>query len=178
MPQGPTIVGAGADLADGLNPWANPGNITAQDGAFATASTPAGPTNTLRATMAASAFSATSAVVGVQVDIRCEQPIGGATVLSFARLTQGGAAIGTNQATNNAVPTTLGNVSIGGSTSTWGNGGSIASATANSSTFGVDLQFSGGAADSISVDDVALTIWFTAGTESSELIASRICISG
>lgn len=172
------IVASASDLGDGLNPWNTPTNIEAQDGLFATASTPAGPTNTLRGTMGSRAFTAPSAVTGVQVDILCKDNAGGTIVVSSAILTQGGAALGTNQASSNAVSSTLGTVSIGGSTNTWGNGASIAAATANSSTFGVDLQFSGGAADSVSVDDVAITVFFAASTESSELIAARACISG
>lgn len=174
-----TIVGSGADV-ENVNAWTNPGNVTAVDGVYATMALAITPSDTLRCTMAGNAFSIASAATGIFVELLCHQGAGGTAVISLAKLVQGGTELGADQSGGAlAVPTSDTWVGIGGSTNTWGNGASIAAATVNSSTFGVDLQVSGGATDEVFIDAVRITPTASGGvTESSELIAARMCICG
>jgi hypothetical protein len=66
---GPTIAGTGAD-GGGVNvAWVNPGNITANDGSFATAALNASFSNELKATNFNFAIPAGATIISVQVDI-------------------------------------------------------------------------------------------------------------
>lgn len=67
---GPTIAGTGADGGGPNVVWSNPGNITANDGAFATAAIGIGtPSNELVATNFGFAIPNNATVSSVQVDV-------------------------------------------------------------------------------------------------------------
>lgn len=66
---GPKITGTGADGGGVAVVWVNPGNITANDGAFATAALVSNTSNELVATNFGFAIPAGAAITSVQVDV-------------------------------------------------------------------------------------------------------------
>ena len=66
--QGPTICGTGTD-GGGPNAWASPGNITQNDGSFASVTIASATSNELKATGYGFNIPAGATVIQVQVDI-------------------------------------------------------------------------------------------------------------
>lgn len=161
---GPTLVGTGADGGGGAVGWVNPGNITANDGVLATATSIAVSQNTnfLNGTMGANAFSvpAGATILGIQVDAVREAAQATDVVEATIQLLKAGTRVGTNQTLSNFLPTTLTSVTYGGSSNLWGT--TWTSSEVNASNFGVSFQWSIGTnGDVVSVDYMQITVTYT-----------------
>lgn len=135
------LAGAGANNADAGNvAWSTPGNVTADDAAYATASVPGGQTSQyLHATTFG--FAIPSATIdGIQVRVqRNEASLGDNAKDHTIQLIKGGTRSGTNNAdTATNWPTTDTNKDYGGTADLWGN--TLSAADVNASNFGVAVR--------------------------------------
>lgn len=139
---GPNGAGTGTNIFGGT--WANPGNITANDGSVATVtvSNPGAGFGTsspgfLSATNFGFAIPSTNSITGVQVEAKVQATASTGTSL-IAELLINGSTIGLTR-TVGPLPTSSSFVSFGGTSDLWGNS-SLVPNTVNDSTFGVGLS--------------------------------------
>jgi hypothetical protein len=112
---GPNNPGTAANVATEGNPWLNPDNLLADDGAFATCIVVSPlTTDNLKLTNYNFTAPSTSAITGIEVPVKGYAP--NATV--FAQLLKAGVAVGAIRSAK--LPTTNGVVTLGGPADPWG----------------------------------------------------------
>lgn len=153
------------------NVWANPGNITANDGNFARATTPDGAdTNYLQASNFGFSIPAGATINGITVVISrrnaSPNPNEGICLDSLVRLVNSdGSVNATNRAAlETAWPTSFGTATYGSSTDLWG--ATWGSSDINSSNFGVVFAVNmgdpdGGGSPTCDVDYMTITVAYT-----------------
>jgi hypothetical protein len=165
-------VGAGADKGGGNDAtpgWSNVGNITAEDGVFATCTlTTVLTSNILAATMSANHFNVpvSATITGIVVEVKGKLTDGGVIGLSpklSAQLTfDGNTGVGFDGHFGANLIATNGYVMFGGPTNLWSL--SITPAQVNALTFGAMIQEAPHGAIgpvAISLDDVRITVYYT-----------------
>lgn len=159
---------AAADAGGGAAAWANPANIEALDGVYATclmpnrasAFNPAILSNFINATGFGFAVPAGAVIQGitVQVYLKGSDPFG--QVDNIVQLLVGGVRSGANRAAGTTLSTAIGLNTYGGSSDQWGL--ALTPAVVNSANFGVSFQ--GGNLDvsgpggTISIDFMAISV--------------------
>jgi len=162
--QGPNGPSSGADSATaGVTAWTNPGNITADDGTFATCATGGLPTNSHY--LVATGFGFTipngATVDGITVGWKRKGSGPSAVTDSSSKIVQGGTVSGTEHSagvtwsTSNTIDTTFGS-----STDLWGL--TWAAADVNASNFGAALSAAVAGSSTASVDYCQVTVFYTA----------------
>ena len=170
-PGGPFYAGAGAnDNSAGTTPWTNPGNIAANDSAYAVATNVAASSTSQYLNASNFGFSiptgATINGITVVVDrMGSSTSSGGIRDLSV-QLLKGGARIGNDKAnTTTNWPTTGATATYGTTSDLWGAGWTASDI--NASDFGVSLRVSNAnttSARTASVDYVRITVTYTRDT--------------
>ena len=185
--QGPLGPGTTASVVNGTSTtWTNPGNITASDSTYATASLASTATSDyLEGTNYGFTIPSTAIVNGVVVEAQEFATTASKNTMQdqTVSLIIGGSITGNNYATTNTWPTTNQYVSYGGSTDTWGTGG-IAAAQVNASNFGVAIAatnvHSSGASSALtaSVDYIRITVYYTVPSTFTQVSSRWYSVSG
>ena len=137
--------------------WTNPTYIELNDGNSATATASSLNSSALRGYTFG--FSSTGVIAGIQVDIKCSDSSGTATI--NPQLVQGGNAYGLTK-TSTITSSSLDFITFGSSTDLWG--GSWTPAQINDSSFGVQFFVNNTSQSSlVSVDYVQITVYSGAG---------------
>lgn len=172
--QGPNIAGTGVDDSSvGTTTWINPGNITADDGSFATrvqgtVSADGAITHYLKGTNFGFSIPTGATINGVLVEWKKKATTASGSsnrwVDKTVSLVKGGTVSGDNKAdTTTNWPTTIAYASYGGSSDLWGI--TLTDTDVNDSTFGVVLSGNptvpSDTSNTGSVDAVRITITYT-----------------
>jgi len=161
---GPTLCGTGTDVAStGFSvAWANPGNITAADNAYATATVTTGQgTHFLTASNFGFSVPVANSVVGFLVQIKGFQTSATAQNIQVSLSKNTGTATVGNYQTG-VLPTSNGTTSVGGQGDLWGT--SWTPTEINAATFSV-LIFANtnDPVTTVSIDSVQVTVYATIG---------------
>lgn len=162
---GPTGAGTGTDQPSGFTvAWANPGNITAGDSSFATAtvSAPTNPgTHFLQASNFGFAVAAGSTITGIQVEVKGFQSSVDVENISVQLTKSVGSPTGTYKTAQ--LPTSNGFISLGDTSDLWG--GTYTLAETNDAGFGcVIFANTNAATATFSIDFVRITVFATTGS--------------
>lgn len=167
---GPNFAGAGAEAnGPGTIAWSNEGFITADDNNYATANLGNNAVSEyLQATGFGFAIPSNAMINGIQVTImRQSSSNGGNNSVddSDLYLLKGGAIVGTDHASGNDWPTTMGTATYGATNDLWGT--TWTPAEINAANFGVTLSVlneSGFSSRTASVDYIQVTITYSLPT--------------
>jgi hypothetical protein len=175
--QGPLIVTAGADDATvGTVAWVTPGNITADDAAYATATLTSGTSHYLKGTNPAFTIPAGATIDGIVVEWKRKIVTGdtGAVNDSSVKLVLGGTIQGTDKSAGAAWSATEGWVSFGSSSDKWGLTPTVAQV--NASDFGAVLSCVGNASNNWkpNVNACRITVYYTAAA--ADVLMAQICL--
>jgi hypothetical protein len=158
------IAGTGADDAStGSQAWSNPGNITADDGSVASVTLP-GPhdlSHYLKATNFGFAIPAGAIITGIVASVERSSD-GVVQIDSEVRIVKGGVIGSTNKAIGTLIPGSLTLQDFGGVTDLWGE--TWTPADINASNFGFVYAGAEGTFKTISVDQMKITVYYTANT--------------
>lgn len=159
--QGPLLAGTGADdSAFGSVTWSNPGNITALDNVYATASLSTSTfSHYLKATNFGFSIPVDATIDGIVVEIERKSSVGSAVNDNRIRIVKGGVVGTTDRSAGAAWPTTETIASFGSSSDLWGE--TWTAADINASNFGVVFAAVGTMAATASVDIKQITVYFT-----------------
>lgn len=165
---GPSLAGTGTDIAfNSGNSWTNPGNITLNDGSYATAPYNASAdTNYLQGTNYNFLIPTGSTITGVVMEIGRKYSGLGPCADVSVKLVKGGVVSGNNKAAAGDWTTSDVIASYGSAVDTWGV--TLGSADVNASTFGAVVAsqlttVNGGTAN---VDFMRMTVYYTGGSQS------------
>ena len=152
------------DDSSGESAWSNPGNVTAQDSSYATASlapqSGSDETNFLRCTDFTFANPRKALIVGVKTLVVAKTTVGGGETFQDVRLIQGGSIVGTNRAHDSLIGTSESQFEFGGMVDTWGL--SLDAAAVGQGAFGVAIQVhsTSGSFPVISIDAVRMQLFY------------------
>jgi hypothetical protein len=165
LSQGPNSPSAATTAAaGGVFDWANPTNAEAADGSYATAGDGAGTGRTYRLLLTGFGFTlpANSAIDGVVVEIKKQAATANIQDNSVKLLDTTGTPYGADRAdTVTDWPAVAAYVSHGGSTDTWGGGGTLTAATVNNAGSGVMVLAQINSIGFANVDHVRMTVYYT-----------------
>lgn len=166
--------------------WVNPGNAASSNNSYATwTSTANNPSDYLQFVNFGFAIDAGATIDGFLVEIEWFQSAGSVIQPEELKLeNNGGTSVGDDKAlvlgsySTTLIPTSEAYTSFGGSSDTWSTG--YTPADVNLSDFGVAFivrKTSGGTSQSVSVDHVRITVYYTtpAGTAASQTLTSLGC---
>lgn len=169
--------GTGASVSTGFGAtvWDNPGNITASDNSYCTATFNAGMGgggfDYLKATNFGFSIDSGATIDGIEVIIE-RKDAGGSITDSEIKILNGDGSAGvgsSNKSGGAAWPTSDASTTFGGSSDTWSE--TWTPAKVNSSDFGVYIRCTSGAgfgeSDTASVDHVQITVHYTAAASSN-----------
>jgi len=164
---GPALVRSGTESDFFADPWSNPGNVTAADAAYASASASGSGTNGLNGLDAdLSAIPDGATIDGVEVTVQAKKTGANDAILSLVNLVVGGSVVGAltfSEATLTTTPTVY---AAGGPTDKAG--ASFTAAQAKAATFGAQVQGYGIlAAGQIDVDWIKIKVYYTAAAAAS-----------
>ena len=166
---GPNFPGTGADVTGvGTVTWANPGNITANDNSYASASLNNSTTHYLQATNFGFAIPTLATIDGITVVIGRygTTDFGNDVRDNIVRLVQGGTIVGSNYATTGTDwPSTEGTATYGSATDLWGT--TWTAAQINAANFGVVLSATSTNSRTAYVDYMQVTVAYTYGGEAT-----------
>lgn len=167
---GQEFAGAATNRSIGSGGWANPGNVTADDGAYATMSNPGGTGGPYASNFLVSdAFGfdlpTGAVVVGIQAILGdIFDDVGGRVYVTSVKLTNNGTQIsGTNTKGGSTLTTSAATQTLGGATDTWGKS-DWAIADIEHADFGFEFALiKNSTADSpnVSLDYTAMNIYYT-----------------
>ncbi len=173
--QGPLGPGTGADAVGiGLVAWTNPGNVTAEDGVFATSAiTSAGGTHWLKATNFGFSIPGGATINGITVEWKRKASVLFEITDAASRIVQGGTIGSTDEAAGGNWGTTLAYQTYGSGSDLWGL--SWTAADINSSGFGAALaaQNSVPGAATCSVDYCRITVAYDAPDTPGLIVVTR-----
>lgn len=150
----------GADDATvGTVTWANTGNATFPDAAFATAATATSTTHYLKITGFNFQIPRTATINGIEVAILGKVSSGTGTWSNVRIVKNGTISSSTTAGATNAVTTTSSTDILGGSTSLWGE--TWIPDDLNLNTTGVVISITNGGAVTWSVDNVQMRVYYT-----------------
>ncbi|MDB5387707.1 MAG: hypothetical protein JWM11_3353 [Planctomycetaceae bacterium] len=169
------IAGTGADDASyGAQAWSNPGNITANDGTYASyLGLGIGESHYLKAASFSFGLGSDQIVDGVEVTFHRSCGSGNCND-TVVKLVVGGTVIGTNNSTGAAWPSSLSGTNFGGASDLWGTGG-LTYTDVNSSSFGVVLAAQTTSLDTALVDYVEITVYSHTVGDAAAWINARTC---
>jgi hypothetical protein len=165
---GPNSPGTGADDAGSIGEvaWTSPGNIVSSNDTYATATlSDAQNSDWLVATNFSMNLPAGATPIAYKVEVEAKQSTALDTIINYAQLVYGGVGVGTLKTPNltGDLTTTDAYYAIGGSGDAWG--ASLSGAQVNDTSFGVRVSFRhNSTANTVSVDHIRLTVWYTGGT--------------
>lgn len=167
MSSSETIVGAGSDdAAVGTVAWTNPGNITAEDNTWATASLSATQVSHYLKGLNSAPFtfiSGAATINGIEVDITRNRQAGIGNIKdNIVKLVKGGSVVGNNNASATIWPSVTDVlVTYGSSSDLWGT--TWTAADVNATDFGAVLSATNavGSADVARVDGMVLRVYYT-----------------
>ncbi len=170
MPSVTRSCGTGANVSTGFgaSSWSNPGNITASDNSYATATFEGGMGggfDYLKATNFGFSIDSEATIDGIEVIVERKDAGGSITDTEIKILNgDGSAGVGSSNKSGGAAwPTSDASTTFGGSSDTWSE--TWTPAKVNSSDFGVYIRCSSGAgfgvSDTASVDHVQITVHYT-----------------
>lgn len=161
LSQGPLTPGTGADdNAFGTTVWSNPGNITASDNAYATATTANGvDTHYLKGTNFGFSIPADASIRGILLEIERKGVCTGCVIDSRVRLIKGGIVGSTDRASGTGWDISESFVAYGSSSDLWGT--TWTALDINDSSFGAVLASNAIASGTTaSVDSVRITVYY------------------
>jgi hypothetical protein len=173
---GPNSPATFADIpATVPNAWNTPSNAAVSDGVYTTSSVGTNSdTDFLVVTNFAFSVPSSATINGILVEIE-RKDLSNQAVDNIVQIVQGGTAGGTNMASASTWPTTEAYQTYGGSSSLWGL--SWLPSDINSSNFGVSLQGFSTAVNSLSVDHIRITVYYTPGPPTLTGLSSLTGIS-
>jgi hypothetical protein len=171
--QGPLGPGTGADdSGTGTTAWSNPGNVTTEDGVFATC-TLGGlfSSHYLDATNFGFSIPAGATINGISVEWK--RMSGSGDIHDNAvRIIKGGTVGATDKSVAGNWSTTLGYQSYGGSSDLWGQ--SWTASDINASNFGAALAATTNGGDTASVDYCRITVTYTPAASTAGPLQSTL----
>lgn len=178
---GPNFVSSGSSVNTGGTAWTSPGNITADDGVTAVASSvPAGTTTSiLRGTGLGFSIPGGALINGIQAQVKKFRSGTASCNDGTIRITRGGGESGNNNANATAWPLGSGAsayTTYGSSSDLWGL--VWAASQINDSSFGIDVQAtntSGSGTVNPNVDAIKVTVFFTPVSSNMLLMFSQTC---
>ena len=158
--QGPSFAGTGGDDSSiGTGVWSNTGNITADDGSSSTVSVfTSTPSQYLTATNFGFSIPSNATIEGITFSIK-ESSSNGIATDNAARSIKGGTVQSTDRSNNANLPLSAAYISYGGTSDTWG--GVWTPGDVNSSNFGFAISMRSTTTDSVSVDAVEATVYYS-----------------
>lgn len=162
--QGPTIAGSGSDDSTvGSVSWSNPGNVTADDASYATATLATGANQTshyLFFTGFGFSVPAGATIDGVVVDIKRKVSAGTTYKDNSVKLVKAGAVTGSDKSAAATWPTTEATATFGSSSDLWG--ATLGPSDVNASNFGFALSATNPSLSRIgSVNAGWVTVYYT-----------------
>jgi len=158
--QGPSFAGTGGDDSSiGTGIWSNTGNVTADDGASSTVTVfTSTPSQYLTATNFGFSIPSNATIEGITFSIK-ESSSNGIATDNAARSIKGGTVQSTDRSNNANLPLSATYTSYGGTSDTWG--GVWTPGDVNSSNFGFAISMRSTSTDSVSVDAVKATVYYS-----------------
>ncbi|MCP3698306.1 MAG: hypothetical protein GY920_07110 [Aliivibrio sp.] len=179
--------GTGASVSTGFGAtvWDNPGNITASDDSYSTATFNADMGGTgfdyLKATNFGFSIDSGATITGIEVIIE-RKDAGGSITDSEIKILNGDGSAGvgsSNKSGGAAWPTSDASTTFGGSSDTWSE--TWTPAKINSSDFGVYIRCTSGAgfgeSDTASVDHVQITVHYSAGATNAPTVGATTTVA-
>lgn len=155
---GPTIAGTGGeDTSSGVVNWANPGNVTADDAAYATVTTSANNSTRLTGSNFGFAIPSDATILGIVVEAKVKTASGSAGMIARINKTISNGATA-SAAKTFSVGTSEAWVPTGGASDLWGL--ALSASEVNASTFGALIQTNLNPTDTFSANAIRVTVYY------------------